>query len=152
MYRISDRVIAIQMAKDGANFIDVYRFFLKRSKIKSQAFDDARRVFRGGVISGGTPFTKDIVYLDGLVRIHNFLKIAISNGKTEAIEILFSGKIDLNDVSILLKMKKDGLIIKPKFIPKWAKNMNYLISYFLFSNFVGKMDYDKIGGHYNSMF
>ena len=77
MYRISDRVIAIQMAKDGANFIDVYRFFLKRSKIKSQAFDDARRVFRGGVISGETPFTKDIVYLDGLVRIHNFLKIAI---------------------------------------------------------------------------
>ena len=152
MYRISDRVIAIQMAKDGANFIDVYRFFLKRSKIKSQAFEDARRVFRGGVISGGTPFTKDIVYLDGLVRIHNFLKIAISNGKTEAIEILFSGKIDLNDVSILLKMKKDGLIKKPKFLPKWAKNMNYLISYFLFSNFVGKMNYDKVGGHYNSMF
>ena len=152
MYRISDRVIAIQMSKDGANFIDVYQFFLKRSKIKSQAFDDARRVFRGGVISGETPFTKDIVYLDGLVRIHNFLKIAISNGKTDAIEILFSGKIDLNDVSILLKMKKDGLIKKPKFLPKWAKNMNYLISYFLFSNFVGKMNYDKVGGHYNSMF
>ena len=73
MYRISDRVIAIQMAIDGADFIEVYRFFLKRDgKTKTQAFEDARRVFRGGVLSGGAPFTKDIVYLDGLVRVHNF--------------------------------------------------------------------------------
>ncbi len=30
MYRISDRVIAIQMAIDGADFIEVYRFFSKK--------------------------------------------------------------------------------------------------------------------------
>ena len=48
MYRISDRVIAIQMAIDGADFIEVYRFFLKRNaKTRGQAFEDARRVFRG---------------------------------------------------------------------------------------------------------
>ena len=59
MYRISDRVIAIQMAIDGADFIEVYRFFLERKgKTKNQAFEDARRVFRGGVLTGGAPFTK----------------------------------------------------------------------------------------------
>ena len=151
MYRISDRVIAIQMAIDGANFIDVYRFFLKRSERKTQAFEDARRVFRGGILSGGTPFTKDIVYLDGLVRVHNFLKIAISKGRTDAIEVLFLGKLDLNDVPILLDMKKDGLIQRPRYLPTWAKDMNYLISYFLFSNFVGKMDITKVDDYYNPL-
>ena len=151
MYRISDRVIAIQMAIDGANFIEVYRFFLKRSKIKEQAFEDARRVFRGGVIKGGAPFTKDIVYLDGLVRVHNFLKIAVAKGRVDAVKILFAGKIELDDIPILLKMKNEGLIEETRFLPNWVKDMNYLISYFLFSNFVGKMNYDKVDDYYNTL-
>ena len=153
MYRISDRVIAIQMAIDGADFIEVYRFFLKRDgKTRTQAFEDARRVFRGGVLSGGAPFTKDIVYLDGLVRVHNFFRSAILRGKKNAIEILFSGKADLEDVPILLKMKKDRLIENPIFLPAWVTDMNYLVSYFVFSNFVGKMDYDSVDDFYGSLF
>ena len=153
MYRISDRVIAIQMAIDGADFIDIYRFFLNRNgKTKQQAFEDARRVFRGGVLTGGAPFTKDMVYLDGLVRVHNFFRSAILKGKKNAIEILFSGKVDLEDIPILLKMKKDGLIQKPIFLPEWVTDMNYLVSYFVFSNFVGKMDYDSIDNYYESLF
>ena len=152
MYRISDRVIAIQMAIDGADFIEVYRFFLKRAGKKIQAFEDARRVFRGGVLSGGAPFTKDIVYLDGLVRVHNFFRSAILRGKKDAIEVLFSGKVDLDDIPILIQMKKDGLIQKPKFFPEWVTDMNYLVSYFVFSNFVGKMDYDSVDDYYDSLF
>ena len=153
MYRISDRVIAIQMAIDGADFIEVYRFFLKRDgKTRTQAFEDARRVFRGGVLTGGAPFTKDIVYLDGLVRVYNFFRSAILHGKINAIELLFSGKVDLDDIPILLKMKKDGLIQKPIFLPEWVKDMNYLVSYFVFSNFVGKMDYDRIDNYYDTLF
>ena len=153
MYRISDRVIAIQMAIDGADFIEVYRFFLKRDgKTRTQAFEDARRVFRGGVLSGGAPFTKDIVYLDGLIRVHNFFRSAILRGKKNAIEILFSGKADLEDVPILLKMKKDGLIEDPIFLPEWVTDMNYLVSYFVFSNFVGKMDYGSVDDFYGSLF
>tara|TARA_B100000073_G_scaffold166298_1_gene137671 strand:- start:5696 stop:6940 length:1245 start_codon:yes stop_codon:yes gene_type:complete len=152
MYRISDRVIAINMAIDGANFIDIYRFFLKRAGIKSQAFEDSRRVFRGGIVSGGIPFTKDIVYLDGLIRVHNLLKIAISKGRTDIIETLFYGKIGLDDIPILLQLKKDGLILKPKYLPDWVRDMNYLVSYFMFSNFVGKMNYDRIGDYYDKLF
>tara|TARA_X000000950_G_scaffold270709_1_gene350858 strand:- start:3318 stop:4565 length:1248 start_codon:yes stop_codon:yes gene_type:complete len=153
MYRISDRVIAIQMAIDGADFIEVYRFFLKRNgKTRGQAFEDARRIFRGGVLTGGAPFTKDIVYLDGLVRVHNFFRSATLRGRKNAIEILFSGKIDLNDIPILLKMKKDGLIQRPIFLPEWVTDMNYLVSYFVFSNFVGKMDYDRIDNYYDALF
>ena len=152
MNRVLDRVLAIQMAIDGADFIEVYRFFLKRAGKKNQAFEDARRVFRGGVLSGGAPFTKDIVYLDGLVRVHNFFRSAILRGNKDAIEILFSGKIDLDDIPILLQMREDGLIQKPKFLPEWVTDMNYLVSYFVFSNFVGKMNYDSINDYYDSLF
>ncbi len=151
MYRISDRVIAIQMAIDGADFIDVYRFFLNREG-KTQAFEDSRRVFRGGLITGGAPFTKDIVYLDGFVRVHNFFRSAIAKGKIEAMEILFSGKVELDDIPILLKMKEEGLIAKPKFLPNWVTDMNYLVSYFVFSMFVSEMDYDKANNYYDSLF
>ncbi|MBA65507.1 MAG: hypothetical protein CMG55_06880 [Candidatus Marinimicrobia bacterium] len=151
MYRISDRVIAIQMAIDGADFIEVYRFFLKRAGKKTQAFEDARRVFRGGVLSGGAPFTKDIVYLDGLVRVHNFFRSAILRGNKDAIEVLFSGKVDLDDIPILLRMREDGFLQKPKFLPNWVTDMNYLVSYFVFSNFVGKMDYDSVDDYYDSL-
>jgi len=30
--------------------------------------------------------------------------------------------------------------------------MNYLVSYFVFSNFVGKMDYDSVDDFYGSLF
>ena len=49
-------------------------------------------------------------------------------------------------------MKKEGLLEKPTFLPEWVIDMNYLVSYFVFSNFVGKMDYDSIDNYYDSLF
>ena len=74
MYRISDRVIAIQMAIDGADFIEVFFFFLKEKTRQKDKRSKMLKSFSGGVLSGGVPFTKDMVYLDGLVRVHNFFK------------------------------------------------------------------------------
>ncbi|MHC4831356.1 MAG: tyrosine/phenylalanine carboxypeptidase domain-containing protein, partial [Planctomycetota bacterium] len=65
--RLGDRVLAIQMAIEGADFLQVYRFFQTRVE-DDQAYENTRRVFRGGVLTGGAPFTKDAVYLDGLLR------------------------------------------------------------------------------------
>ena len=78
MRRISDRVVAIQMSIDGADFIEVYKFFLEKNGSRNQAYESARRVFRGGLLTGGAPFTKDIVYLDGLIRFYNFFRSAKS--------------------------------------------------------------------------
>ena len=152
MNRISDRVVAIQMAIDGASFIDVYRFFKDRTRLKTDAFENARRVFRGGVISGGAPFTKDIVYLDGMIRVHNLFRAAINKGKLNDLEILFSGKIDLDDIPILLKMKKEGLINKPKYLPFWMKDLDRLISYFTFSGFISSMDHGSADDYYERLF
>ena len=152
MNRISDRVVAIQMAIDGASFIDVYRYFKDRTRLKTDAFENARRVFRGGLVSGGAPFTKDIVYLDGMIRVHNLFRAAINKGKLNDLEILFSGKIDLDDIPILLKMKKEGLINKPKYLPFWMKDLDRLISYFTFSGFISSMDHGPADDYYEQLF
>ena len=74
--RLVDRAIAIHMSVQGADFIEVYRYFLTRTTDETQAFEDTRRVFRGGLIAGGAPFTKDGVYLNGLLRVHNLTVLA----------------------------------------------------------------------------
>ena len=152
MRRIMDRVEAIEMAIDGADFIQVYRFFLERSRLKTEAFENARRIFRGGVMSGGSPFTKDIVYLDGLVRIHNFIRAVISRGRNDVLELLFAGKVDLDDMPMVIEMHREGLISPPKYLPDWVVNRDYIISYFALSIFIGEMDHHKADGYYQSLF
>ena len=147
--RISDRTLAIQMAIDGADFIDVYNYFIKEGISKHQAFENSRRVFRGGVLTGGAPFTKDLVYLDGFIRVFNFLRSAISLGKIECIELLFSGKIDLDDMPVIYSLYKEGLISKPDFIPPWANNLNYLICFFSVSMLLEDVNYKDVSKHYD---
>ena len=147
--RISDRTLAIQMAIDGADFIDVYNYFIKEGISKHQAFENSRRVFRGGVLTGGAPFTKDLVYLDGFIRVFNFLRSAISLGKIECIELLFSGKIDLDDMPVIYSLYKEGLISKPDFIPPWANNLNYLICFFSVSMLLEDVNYKNVSKHYD---
>ena len=151
MRRISDRVLAIQMAIDGADFIEVFKYFVKKNNSNNQAYESARRVFRGGLLTGGAPFTKDIVYLDGLIRVYNFFRSAISQGKTECIELLFSGKIDIDDIPIVYNLYKEGLVEKPKFIPPWAVDLNYLICFFSFSVFLEDVNYDNVTNYYESL-
>tara|TARA_A100000164_G_scaffold364060_1_gene381902 strand:- start:328 stop:891 length:564 start_codon:yes stop_codon:yes gene_type:complete len=151
MRRLSDRVIAIDMAIDGADFIEVFRFFLERSDTKTQAFESTRRVFRGGIISGGAPFTKDVVYLDGLIRVHNFFRAAVSCGKEDMAGLIFSGKLDLDDISIVKSMMKDKLVRSPKFIPPWFLDIDFLICYFSFSVFIDEINYKKIDPYYEKI-
>ncbi len=151
MRRLSDRVIAIDMAINGADFIEVYRFFLERSDTKTQAFESTRRVFRGGITSGGAPFTKDIVYLDGLIRVHNFFRAAVSIGKEDISRLIFSGKMDLDDISIIKSMVNDKLVRSPKFIPPWFLDIDFLICYFSFSVFIDEINYKKIDTYYEKI-
>ena len=151
MRRLVDRVLAIRMAIDGADFIEVYRFFMARADSKDQAFENARRVFRGGVLTGGAPFTKDIVYLDGLIRVHNFFRSAVSRSREDVLRLVFAGKMELDDIPIIAKMAKDGLVKTPEFIPPWASDLNFLICYFAFSVFIDDIDYKKVGAYYDEL-
>ncbi len=146
--RLSDRVVAIQMAVDGADFIEVYRYYLKRIGHKDNAYESARRVFRGGVITGGAPFTKDMVYLDGLLRVHNFLRVVVSSGKAKLLPLLFAGKMDLKDIDVMIKLEERGLIDPPKYMPPWMTDIRFLLTYLAYSSFLNSVKLTKLKDYY----
>lgn len=151
MRRLADRVLAIQMAIEGANFIDIYRFFLERTGNEEQAFENARRVFRGGDVSGRVPFTKDVVYLDGLLRVHNFLRVIATTGRAECLRLLFCGKLDLDDIPALYELTQMGLCRAPTFLPPWADDMRFLLCYLTYSSFLNRVNLVQIRAHYEEL-
>jgi uncharacterized protein (TIGR02421 family) len=149
--RLADRVIAIQMAIDGADFLQVYHYFLNRTDDKEQSFENARRVFRGGVMSGGAPFTKDIVYLHGLLRVHNFLRAMVGAGRADCLRLLFCGKLDIEDLPVLAELSAAGLCQPPKYLPAWATDIRFLLCYLAYSLFLNKIDLGQVRAHYQGM-
>lgn len=149
--RLAERTIAIKMAADGADFIQVYQYFLERTGAEVQAFENTRRVFRGGVLGGGAPFTKDIVYLDGLIRVHNFLRTLVSQGRPDCLPLLFCGKLDLEDIPVLAELSQAGLCQRPRYLPEWAGDMRFLLSYLAYSAFLNTIDLQAVGSHYEQL-
>lgn len=149
--RLADRIIATQMAIEGADFVDVYRYFLERVAEQEQAFENARRVFRGGIVSGGVPFTKDIVYLDGLLRVHNFLRSVVTSGRSDCLQLLFCGKLDIEDIPVLCELADMGLCRPPKYLPPWAADRRFLLSYLAYSSYLNSIDLSTIRDHYESL-
>ena len=149
--RLSDRILAIQMAIDGADFIQVYQFYLNKTDRPEEAFENARRVFRGGVMTGGAPFTKDIVYLDGLLNVHNFLRTVVSEGRADLLPLLFVGKLDIEDMAELVQFQKMGLISAPKYLPPWIKDIRFLLTYLAYSSFLNSVKLTNMKEHYRRM-
>lgn len=134
--RLTDRVIASQMAIEGADFIEVFRYYNERSDSPETAYDNTMRVFRGGVISGGAPFTKDIVYLDGFIKVHAFLRRCLMEGNAHTIDLLFCGKLDISDIPILEHFESLGLLEKPRFKPTWVQDKRFLLTHLAYSSFL----------------
>jgi len=151
--RLADRVVVTQMAIEGASFVDVYRYFLERAPETgaNQAFENARRVFRGGTLSGGVPFTKDIVYLDGLLRVHNFLRTVVTAGRSDCLQLLFCGKLDIENIPVLCELAGMGLCRPPKYLPPWASDRRFLLSYLAYSSFLNSIDLNAVRKHYDGL-
>jgi uncharacterized protein (TIGR02421 family) len=138
--RLSDRTLAIKMAEDGADFCELYRFFLGRGHDEDAAYDCARRVCRGGLVTGGAPFTKDVCYLDGLMRVTNFLRVALVRGHLHHVPLFFAGKIDVQDVPLFGRLLREGAVSEPQFVPAWAQDLSYLTAFMSYSAFLGECD------------
>jgi uncharacterized protein (TIGR02421 family) len=138
--RLSDRTLAIKMAEDGADFLQLYGFFLGRGHGESAAYDCARRVCRGGLVGGGAPVTKDVCYLDGLLRVTNFMRVALVKGHVELVRLFFAGKIGLDDVPLFGRLLREGLVSEPRYLPAWARDLSYLTAFMSYSAFLGECD------------
>ena len=144
MKRISLRILAIDMALRGANFIEVFSFFLEQGQSETESFTSAMRVFRGAPTTGGSAFTKDTVYLHGLLSVHTFFRWALRSGKLELAQHLFAGKMTLQDVVELEPYMKDGFIDPPQYLPPWMHRKNGLAGYLSFSLFVNRIRLDQV--------
>jgi len=149
--RLVNRVIAIQMSVEGADFIEVYKYFLEKNGEPKQAFEDTRRVFRGGVMTGGAPFTKDGVYLNGLLRVHNFMRSVVSLHRADLVRLLFVGKLDLEDVPALANLAANDKIEPAQTMPRWAKDMRFLVSYLGYSSFLNQVKLPGLQEYYRNM-
>jgi uncharacterized protein (TIGR02421 family) len=138
--RLADRVFAIQMAVEGADFLQVYSYFLERSGNPDQSFENARRVFRGGVITGGAPFTKDVVYLFGLLQVSNTIRAVFSAGRSDCMRLLFCGKLDIQDLPALCELAAMGLCQPARYLPPWASDLRSLLALLTYSTFINKID------------
>lgn len=130
---LCDRVEAISMAERGASFVDLFRWYKERSDDDMEAFYSTQRVFRGAKLDGGAPFTKDVVYLAGLLGIYNFLRLAVKNQNRILIESLVCGRISLEDVGVIAFLRTNGIVRPPYYEPRWLQNWEALLSFFSFS-------------------
>lgn len=137
--RLADRVIAIEMSLEGADFKEIFDFYIERTRSPEEAYENSRRIFRGGVLTGGAPFTKDMVYLNGLLRVHNFMRTVVSLGRADLIRLVFAGKLDLEDIPAIAYLAQNGQITMPKYMPDWAKDLRFLVSYLAYSSFLNQV-------------
>lgn len=89
--RLTNRVIAIDMVEQGANFLDIFNFYLEQGLTESESYKAAVRSFRGCLPEHG-PFTKDLSYSKGFILIYNYIRLAIKAGMQKQIPLLFLGK------------------------------------------------------------
>ncbi len=137
--RIAARVRGVEMALNGADFIEVFKFFIDGGQTESEGFYSAMRVFRGGDVRGRVVFTKDITYLQGFVEVHRFLEQTIQRERTKDAHNLFSGRLTSSDVVKLEPFFENKFISPPLYEPKWIKNKHSLMAFLVYSSFTNKL-------------
>lgn len=144
MKRVSLRIEAVAMALDGADFMAVFRYFLDAGQNEVESFTSAQRVFRGVPTTGGCAFTKDTVYLRGLIGVHTFFRWALKHGKLRLCRLLFAGKMTLADVQRFEPLFDSGDLLGPRWLPEWVSRANGLAGMLAFSLFANRIRLEQI--------
>ena len=150
MERLTDRIIAIDMAENGANFIDIFNYFREKGMSEEDSYSRTARVFRGSTSSGG-PFTKDLVYNKGFILIYNYIRLAIQRGVLSRIPLLFLGKTTLEDLHIYNDLVDEGIVLFPKYIPPQFKDLASLSSWMCYSLFLNQLDLKRLAIEYKGI-
>ena len=148
--RLSLRVVALDMALNGADFYDLYFYFLSNGQDKKESYLSASRILRGGYPKGGIAFTKDGVYLEGLIRVHSFFRWAFKTKNLDLTHLLFCGRLDINDIFLFKSAYENGLIEPPKFLPTWYDRIDLLAGKMAFSLILNDIDLDSVDNHYSN--
>lgn len=142
--RVSARVQAIHMAIEGADFIDVFKFFLQHGQDEQESFYSAVRIFRGGRVSGGVVFTKDLIYLKGLIVVHRFLLDAMHREKFFYPMMFFAGRFAPEDIEELEPYFESGVLLMPVHRPEWVANRSTLLAYLVSASVMTGLGLDRV--------
>ena len=145
MKRISLRIEAVAMALDGADFLQVFDYFIAAGQDPAESFSSAQRVFRGVPVTGGSAFTKDTVYLRGLIGVHTFFRHALQRDRLRLCRWLFAGKMTLEDVVRFEPLFADGTLAPPRWLPPWVERASGLAGMLAFSLFANRIRMDRLG-------
>ena len=108
---LAARVVATHFMLCGADFIETFNLLHKEYGFKAtSAFSITTRVFRGG------GFTKDAVYLKGLIDVLKYL----STGK--ALEPLLIGKIRQDYLPFMDELRNREILKEPPLRPRYFSN------------------------------
>jgi uncharacterized protein (TIGR02421 family) len=138
--RIALRIKAVAMALNGADFIEVFRSFLAAGQTEEESYQSTVRCFRGGDVTGKAVFTKDTVYLKGMMEVYAFLATCIHSDRPELALALFAGRQTLGDVVELAPYFDDGFLQLPRYVPAWARDLRRLASVFACNSFFMRID------------
>ncbi|MET0328022.1 MAG: flavohemoglobin expression-modulating QEGLA motif protein [Luteimonas sp.] len=144
MKRVSLRIEAIALALDGADFLQVFDYFHQAGQPAAESFASAQRVFRGVPLDGGHAFTKDAVYLRGLIDVHTFFRQSLAAQRLTLCRQLFAGKMTLDDVRRLAPLFDDGTLAPPRWLPPWIERAGGLAGMLAFSLFANRIRIDQL--------
>jgi uncharacterized protein (TIGR02421 family) len=150
--RLTNRIHGVAMAESGANFLDVFRYFLEEGYDDRESYQHTMRIFRGSLPEGGGPFTKDLCYSRGFVQVYSFIRLAVSKGMIGRVPLLFCGKTNLADIKILAQMLEEGLITPPRYVPPQFTNLHALSAWMCYANFFSRLSEKRVEDDYAGLF
>jgi uncharacterized protein (TIGR02421 family) len=148
--RVTNRIRAVAMAEEGADFLEIFRFFREQGFSEQESYTNTSRVFRGSTPTGG-PFTKDISYSKGFILVYNYVQLAVRRGLLDRIPLLFCGKTTLEDMRTLAQLVEEGLVVPPRYLPAHFADMNALVSWMCYSNFLNRLNLERIDLDFGSI-
>ena len=147
LHRLANRIRAVDLAEQGGDFLEVYRFFLAEGLSEPESYANAARIFRGST-PDGAPFTKDLSYNKGFIMIYNYMRLAVRKGMLDRIPLLFCGKTTLEDVRTLAQAVDEGVVVPPRFLPPQIADLNAITAWMCYSNFLNRLDLGRIQDDY----
>ncbi len=147
LMRLINRVRAITLIEEGADFMDIFKFFKEKGLDDEDSYTFTSRVFRGSTYNG-MPFTKDLTYLKGFVLTYNFMRLAVIKGMPDRIPLLFCGKTMIEDMKVLVDLVEEGTVIAPHFLPPQFKDLMGLASWLSFSRFMTSLNFRQLEQDY----
>lgn len=141
--RLTNRINAVNMAEEGANFYDVFQFYRDQGLEQEDSFQSAMRVFRGSSPEGG-PYTKDLSYSKGFILIYNYMRLAVQRGLVKRLPLLFVGKTTLEDLHVLSDLLDEGIITPPRYVPPQFADLAAVSAWMVYSLFLNRLDLRRL--------